>query len=392
MAAAIAIAIVGILVCLVVFLAVRQNRQESHFLKRLSDNLKTVQSGRIATGTLEGTAYEYEYFEGAKNSPAFLKVRIAGLARTRFCITKERAFDRVSKLIGLSDEIQTRDPEFDRDFYIQAERGDCPPGFFTDDQKRRTVREIFALGFTSVGSADGKLEAQWKPFVPREDFAPSVIAETVAKLVAFRGEAPTVPGTPMSAERRGLKSAWAAALLGATVVAMLGPAWYPPLDGWDLFIWSMKYSTTAMLILLFLAVARLRGRSTAHRELLAILIASVIGFPLGGWGTAAILNGYLDASPPLRHVAQVVDKRASKGKHRSYHAIVESWRPTKRRETIRVGARTYRGIVSKESKLIVQTKRGRFGFEWLVGYEVWKQNTAGAEPAAAPDAHKHARQ
>ena len=144
----------------------------------------------------------------------------------------------------------------------------------------------------------------------------------------------------------------------------------------------MKYSTPAMLILLFLAVAWLRGRSTAHRELLAILIVSVIGFPLAGWGTALILNGYLDTSPPLRHVVQVVDKRVRKGKHRSYHAIVESWRPTKMREDISVGARMYRRIVSKKSKLIVQTRRGRFGFEWLDGYEIW---VAGGRTSASYD-------
>ncbi len=47
-----------------------------------------------------------------------------------------------------------------------------------------------------------------------------------------------------------------------------------------------------------------------------------------------------------------------------------SWRRKTGIEDLEVGAAFYRRATPRRTELIVVTKAGRFGYEWLVGYEV----------------------
>jgi hypothetical protein len=156
-------------------------------------------------------------------------------------------------------------------------------------------------------------------------------------------------------------------LLAGTGALLLGMSRFTPLDPLKVILDSLKYSLPIMVLYLWAGTRLVAGRSSSHRVWLTMLIFSLAAFPLAGTGGEMFLNGSLDNSPPVIH-RQAVRSRgtASSRSGTTYYARVESWREVPATEKIRVNYRLYRQIRPGESILIVTTRSGYFGFEWLV--------------------------
>lgn len=298
-----------------------------------------------------------------------------------FQVAEETSLERFFKNIGISCEIQTGDPEFDKDFYILADSMEFASPFFQVSEKRQAIREIFRLGFNSV-THDGKvMEAKWSPFQLEEGFDPSIITQTVSHLTTLAKEMAVLPqsmmflGKPAWKTKRLLAFAIPIALLIAGFASMAtGLSWFLPLDSGRMFLDSLSYSLPLLVLSLWIAVRLIKGRSSSHKELILILILSLVAFPLSGFGPEVFLNGWLDSSTPTTHTVQVFNKYITRSKNSTnYHVVLDSWRKKGEVEKLEISSSLYRQITLKRTWLNVVTKPGKFGFEWLVGLGVARE-------------------
>jgi hypothetical protein len=110
----------------------------------------------------------------------------------------------------------------------------------------------------------------------------------------------------------------------------------------------------------------LSGTSRSHLAWSGLIAGSLILFPLGSGGTTGLLNGALDDSPDTVHDAVIVEKYTSKSKNKTnYHVRVASWLPDGGTISYQVSAGEYNAIVPHRSKLVVTTRAGWLGVEWL---------------------------
>jgi hypothetical protein len=355
----------------------RQRATQKKAFSRWPGELSSLESGKTIAGEHDGTAYEVYYFAGGKNAPPLLTLSVPCPSEGRFKITKESGFDRFFKRHGITNEVQTFDKSFDDDYFIQSDTLDFVRQFFQPPEKRQAVRAVFELGYTLV-EHDGKvMKITFSPFRPKDDLPPEFVTGAVAQLRELATNIPVVPPTPapdMGAWKTKRVVAFAVPIFGDLIglpLIILGFVLYPPLDGFSIFLDSLKYSLPLLLIFLWLAVKLIRGRSTSHHELIAVGVLALIGFPLAGMGLETFLNGRLDSSQPSSHTVVVIDKYISRSnKSKDYNLVLESWRTGRQSETLEVSSRDYERVVLTQTEVQIETKPGRFGFEWRVSYEI----------------------
>ena len=153
---------------------------------------------------------------------------------------------------------------------------------------------------------------------------------------------------------------------------------YPPLDAGDLMRLSLRYSAPALLGFLVLSVVLLKGRSSSHRDLGLVLLASSLGAIVGGFGGFTVANGYLDGGAATSHDAAVLARRKTSGRSESHYVTVASWRAGRESEELDVPRRLYEAAGAQGARLRVTTRPGRLGFEWIEALAVLPPDRAAA--------------
>ena len=371
-------AIVALAIGTVIFLAIRQHRTQKRIMRRLVEAVSATQSGDVMIATHQGVQYYFYHFPGSKNSPSYFEVGTDCPSSGEFEISKEGRGDRFFKDVGVSSEIQTGDPEFDREFYIDSERPDFASGVFSLPKKRDAVQAIFDLGFNSVQLEDQSLCARWSPFTPKEDMDSSFITAVVPLLTTIAKDLPVIPQPLSRDEISGWKTKKVAAfaspfvLLGSGIAFMvMGLRWYPPLDEGTIFLDSLKFSLPLLAFFLWLAARVLRGRASSHKDLISIFLISLFAFPLVGFGSELFLNGWLDSGTPAAHTVRVSERYTTHSKNSTnYHMALDSWRRPGETEHLDITRGLYERIIPGQTLMMIVTKPGRFGFEWVVEYRL----------------------
>ena len=130
---------------------------------------------------------------------------------------------------------------------------------------------------------------------------------------------------------------------------------------------TLKFSAPSFLFFLIIALKLIKGRSCSHRELIIILVLSLVAFPGAGMGLGAFLNGWLDQSGSTSHVVLVMEKYTTSTKNgKNYHLALKSWRKNKYSESLRVSSGEYMRVKPDITKMKIVTKPGYYGFEWVV--------------------------
>jgi hypothetical protein len=356
----------------------KQAAKQKNALERLAGPLADLAPGKKLSAAHDGVEFEADYYAGSRNAPPRLTVSVSCNSNGAFKITRESGFDRFFKRHGITREAQTLEQKFDDDYFIHSENMDFVARFFQTSDKRDAIDEIFALGYNSV-EHDGKvMNATCSPFRPNEDLPPTFVTGAVSQLDVLASDLPSLPETPVTLDTSPWKAkrfiAFAVpifGLLAGLLFLLLGLIWYPPLDGFDVFLDSSKYSLPLLVVFLWIAVKLVRGRSSSHYELIAICFLSLAAFPLTGMGLETFLNGWLDDSPSSSHDVSVLDKYISRsGKNTDYNLVLESWRPNRRTEKLEVSSGNYHRAKINETKVHLVTKPGRFGFEWRLSYRL----------------------
>jgi hypothetical protein len=271
--------------------------------------------------------------------------------------------------------VETNDREFDDTFFISSDTEGFTREYFRKSDKRRMVTEVFSRGFNEVMHDGKKIVATWKSFPRGKNMEIKTIEEIAAALGLMAGDIPNIYEQE-SAENIGWKQrrffAFAVPiflLVAGIACLVLGLTSFRPLDEGKVIVDSLKFSVPLLFIFLWFSVQLLRGRSSSHRELMGVFALSLFGFIIAGMGGEMTLNGWLDKSKSVVHEVKVMDKYSTRSKDsRSYHVVLESWREGRYSEKLTVRRSYYDQLDPGQSTMLITTKAGKFGFEWLVEY------------------------
>lgn len=357
-----------------------RKRNISGALLRKTDGLNVDREIITSCGPV---TYHTEYREGDKNTPSYLKASVPCKSLGNFRVVRENRFDGFFKDIGISCEIQTRDPEFDKKFYVLTDDADFASVYFGAAEKRGAVQALFGLGVSEIKHDGKQMEAKWSPFELKEGRDLSFVGSAAGELARLCKDIPeSYPRRSGAGFRdwrvkRSLAFAVPGLFLAAGLPALIaGLEFYTPLDGFELFLNSLKYSLPLLAGYLWLVVRLLKGRSGSHRELLFAGIMSVSLCIISGYGIRCFLNGYLDSSSPVFHETVVIAKHKKESKNSmSCYVRISSWRRAGEVEKLKIPFSLYREIVPAKTVLSVATRPGRFGFEWIASVEMNRENS-----------------
>jgi hypothetical protein len=372
------IGVAAVIISTAITMATRKRKISSAILGDAAKRGNRLTAWKTISGQVDGVTYEYYYHRGGKNSPPYLEVRVESQRRGSFKVTRQTGFDRLFKRWGIASEISTPDPQFDDFFYITSDNEEFAGQFFANKQNRRAVSEIYDMSFKTISLEKHIFKARWSHFRPKSDFDPGTIEAIARKLIEMRSNTPETAEPQMEtapAWKKKRISAFAIPiLLGVTGAAALvyGLVNYRPLDGFKLALHTLKFSLPLSIVFIWFAVSLLRGRSSSHRELLAVFLISLFVFPLAGAGFGIFLNGWLDRSKPVEHKTLLLNKYISRSsKNTDYYMVVQSWRPGIEKEKFGISRSSFYAIVPFETRVKVVTRSGKFNFEWLVNYDFY---------------------
>lgn len=369
------IIIIGILavVAYAVMRAIKRKREQQ---AEFADGSEMVAKGTAGEGTYEGTTYRYKHFKGTDKAPPYFSIMIPCTSSGAFSITPETKFDRFFKKLGICVEINTHDPGFDDAFYINTNTIPFTRSFLEKSENRRSIQTLFQLGFNYLKHDGQNLTITWRRF-PRGTQMEMETMEKAVALLVEQGSSLTKITTyetpePTTWKQKRLFAFAIPILLTITGITALiiGLSKYRPLDSGKMFVDSLKFSLPLLVLFTWFSIRLLRGRSSSHRELIAVFFISLFAFPFAGFGYRAFLNGSLDDSPAAVHQVIVLNKYYSRSKNNyTYYAVVNSWRKPESEEKLRISKSFYNYLQPGSSTITVKTKPGKFGFEWIVEIE-----------------------
>lgn len=363
--------IVSLSIAIVVILAVKRKRAKN---AAQSDFLLDI--GASGEKTYEGITYQYKHFRGTDKAPPYFTITIPCSSTGEFSIKPETKFDRFFKKLGICVELETHDTTFDDTFFISTDTITFTRSFLERQENRRSIQALFNLGFNHL-KHDGKtITITWKNFPRRTHMEVDRMEKAVAELITpcrNLQKITTYESTePASAWKSKRLFAFAFSILLtvtgiAALIAML--TGYEPLDPGRIFVQSLKYSIPLFVVFTWLSLQLLKGRSSSHRELIAVFFIALAGFAPAGFGYLGYLNGAMDNGPAAVHEVLVSDKYYSKSKNSySYYALVESWREGETIEKLGVSGDFYNRLQPGSSTITITTKPGKFGYEWIVDF------------------------
>ncbi|MEI8176004.1 MAG: hypothetical protein WCG78_03970 [Candidatus Omnitrophota bacterium] len=328
-------------------------------------------SGRYVVKSGERT-YWYVYTPPGKNSPPVLTVTMPCVSHGEFMVMTETEFDRKAKRIGISAEVQTDDLAFDERYYITSDTVDFAKAYFQSAEKREGIRKLYGLCYNGVKHNGKTIEAIWTGF-NKSSLDAVLIRQTAAILLELSNGIPDyfadaeVFGVPRA--RFGAIAAYiiSSASLVAGVAALIWGIAYPVLDGGVLFSRSLVLSVPAITLYYLIVFLVIRGRSSAHRDLVRIAFLTVIGFVLFGFSGSLVINGARDTGRSSVHSTIVTGTYVTHSKNSTtYHVQVRSWREGQVWEEFTTDSRTYSRLYANRSTAIIVTRPGALGFEWVV--------------------------
>ncbi|MBF0105914.1 MAG: hypothetical protein HQM16_11370 [Deltaproteobacteria bacterium] len=363
-----------------------QTKKTKLTLSKLFDN-KYDSKNDVWLAVHDGHNYECTYFVGSKKSPARLIFLTDCLSNARFELLTEIFIDRFSKHAGFSCEIETGDTSFDRAVLISSDMQTFVQRYFFSTSKRNAVLNLKKIGFDKITIESGLLCAEWNPFdLPTDEVATeltrSKIKEVLAAMNILKSNLPA-----MTEEEKLVAQQTRAAhlpflyilpvlgFIAFLVCAVLSPT-HLILDRLEMWLFSAKYSLPVALLNIVLGYFVLKKKSaTSHRKWLGVVVASLVGLVLGGGMIFSFVNIKYDSSPQKTHEVSITKKKyKTKKGGKSYFLELTSWRPRSTHETLSVKEVLYNSVNPLKNKVVITSRAGKLGFEWVENIEVAGQD------------------
>lgn len=133
---------------------------------------------------------------------------------------------------------------------------------------------------------------------------------------------------------------------------------------------SLSYSVVALCLYIMASSYCFRKELLKRARLLVVTIISLLAFPLAGYGFMMTINGGLDMSKTETHKSLVISEEGGSGISSIYTINLESWRKPGGQESIKASAALSENITPMSTHLIIRTKRGYLGYEWVRDIQV----------------------
>ncbi|MDH5637420.1 MAG: hypothetical protein OEZ04_02905 [Nitrospinota bacterium] len=158
-------------------------------------------------------------------------------------------------------------------------------------------------------------------------------------------------------------------------LVIIGISTYPPLDGLRMLRMALFYGGSVAAVYIVFGLYLLRRKGSGTKAMVTFFVISLCGVPAATFGSVITANGALDTAPPNVLGAIVMDKQIDNHSGAALlgatHAIyVRSWRATGQRERLVVEKDVYETVTPFADTMIVTTKSGWFGFEWVVSVDI----------------------
>lgn len=217
-----------------------------------------------------------------------------------FALTRERRWDRFFKLVGLSEEFQTGDREFDERIYIACDHLGFNYALHKNAKLRKLVHDMFADGFDRIWSNGHMLYASARKTIDTQVWVPRL--DRIRKELAA--------ATTKATRRFGDSFTWRVLVVEAIVWGMAGYAagavfdyllhrYAYHVDEGRLYAYGAVAAGMILAGLLGLIVLFLRRSSRSHRILVESVVLLVLSTPVLGVQLVSDINRVGDDSEPM---------------------------------------------------------------------------------------------
>jgi hypothetical protein len=238
----------------------------------------------------------------------------------RFSFTVEKSTDRWFKSVGLSQEVQTGDCEFDERVYAACDHEAMHALLKSSPSLRKRIMDILNAGIDRI---EGDGSYVW--IMKKGDEEPNsghrqLAADLATELSAMDKSATWL--TDRYWQRVIAVEVMLAMLVGYAVGALVRMSTittvYPRLT--SLLLMSVAGAAVVLLVVGAVIVLLLRGSSRAHRTLIEAGLVMVVAIPGAGYVLACDINES-SAQGGYTAKAVVVDKQQGGKKSRRWHAL-----------------------------------------------------------------------
>jgi len=321
----------------------------------------------------DGFPYKCRIISGAEEGPE-LKLTFRVHSRGAFQIVREYAYHKWFKKLGLASEIQTGDPVFDSSYYIISVYHDWALGFFQDPQIRKIVTDLFDLGYSNI-IYDGRSLTLVRPQTGYDER--EVVTENTLPLqAALARRLPDwadagIEGLPLRFQfiRFILFAIAGICALGGVMVFCLNHDRYPLLESGKVMMLIYMIGFVLWTAFVGFSIMLLKGRSSSHKEIMIIIVLSIIALVFGPWGGVVFLNGSLDKGEAQICTVRVIEKKQNFDSE-SYYAIVRFDGEEGKDYKIEVLLVEYKQLEPGYSQIEIVTRPGRLGLKWLCRYRI----------------------
>jgi hypothetical protein len=294
-------------------------------------------------------------------------------SRFIFKLNPEKPWDKWLKSIGISQEFQTGDKEFDDRIYMASDSLSLNKHLAADEDLKKLIIELNKLGFKQI-IVDGKYFRI--KFSKQHSFDNTYLSKVIKIFKQIEEIENKWRGNfhdPYAGKYLVTESIlWSLAAYGiATFIEFSSSGEARYIDLTPLIKQGLIYGALGALLSIIIVVYSFRGSSRGHRIILEGLILIILGIPVSATGLLSDLNMRLDHHKTVSIELLIEDKSTYVTRSRSTtttHYLLELEQKTNYRfyqlpRSLEVSSDLYH-LAANGQYLIVEVAPGRFNFPW----------------------------
>lgn len=294
--------------------------------------IRTLARGRKPkeSGRHEGVPYTSKVHQAKGRTKSF-EIGMPRVTPTWIRFHAESAADRAFKAIGVANEIQTGDAEFDQKVYVTCDHPHVAAVLTESRELRAAIVAMLGNGYKKI-YFDGAYVRAWRP----ADYHPTT--RDLQLLHAVYVASWKLSDAPPS--RLGDRFLWKALLVEGVIWSIAGYAIGAAVEVFwaqedshleKLAVWKTGgiVAGVAFCVLLLVIALWMRGSSRGHRVIIESAIVLLLGLPITSVQVVSDTNRSFDDSPPTVvettfSQCEIREHRGRRRKSYSYHLHVNA--------------------------------------------------------------------
>jgi hypothetical protein len=337
----------------------------------------------LAKWKSEGNSYGLEFRHVIyKNKIRKIYLGIKCTDAVSFSIKRQSWLDSFFKYIGVSNEFETNDSEFDDTFYLVTDNSALQRLIATSDVFRSAIKNIMRLEeinnlkpkdlhcrngrFWVVFSVGGNYE---KGSMDRISHSLQRYFSDVAFALSKETRSKVNWADPFVIKAVILLAISSGLAINGFIQLFRSYFGYFPLvlDNSAIFYDALQYGAVILLVFLIVALFNLRRSARTHIVLLELMVVGSVGIFLSLAMEMRDVNMEWDRSPPQIHKVEIVNKYIWKSngrrKRTHYYVVVKDWRCDCGNYKFEMSQNMYDSIDGNH--LSILQKSGYLGYPWI---------------------------